>query len=289
MTFYNRAMKPKVFFTDTSAKNKKGLPEKLKILFNKLKLNNIIEKDDLCAVKTHFGEMGNSAFVQGFFIRTIIDEIKKFGGKPFLTDGNTLYKGSRGNSVDHLITALKNGFAYATVEAPLIIADGLNGFDYVNVKIEGKHFQEVKIGSAAYEADCLITVSHFKGHEMTGFGGAIKNVGMGLGSRGAKQQMHSDAIPEVIVDKCNGCEKCFDRCPKEAIKINSDKASINRDLCYSCGECVISCPHEAIEINWDTDESVMQEKIVEHLLGALKGKEQKLAFVNFLTNITPEC
>lgn len=282
-------MKPKVFFVDTSAKNKRGLPEKLKILFNKLNFGFVIEKDDLCAIKTHFGELGNSAFVQGFFLRVIVSEIKKLGGKPFLTDGNTLYKGSRGNAVDHLQTALKHGFAYATVEAPLIIADGLDGFDYKTVKIEGKHFEEVKIGSVAYQADALIAVSHFKGHEMTGFGGAIKNIGMGLGSRGAKQQMHSDALPEVIIDKCNGCEKCIEYCPTEAIKLNSSTASINRELCYSCGECTVSCPHEAIEINWNTDASVMQEKVVEHFLGVVKNKGKKVAYINFLTNITPDC
>jgi len=281
--------RPKVFFADTNAKNKKGLPEKLKIIFKKLNLGNHIEQNDLCAVKTHFGELGNSAFVQAFFLRTIVDEIKQLGGKPFLTDANTLYKGSRGNAVDHLQTALKHGFSYATVDAPVIIADGLNGFDYVSVKIDGKHFKEVKIGSSAFYADALIAVSHFKGHEMTGFGGAFKNIGMGLGARSAKQQMHSDAIPEVVVDKCTGCEKCVPYCPTEALKTEAKKAIINKELCYACGECTISCPHEAIEINWGTDPAIMQEKVVEHFLGAVKDKGKKLGYVNFLTNITPDC
>ena len=281
-------MQPKVFFAGTSGKNKRGLPEKLKLLFNKLNLGSVIEPEDLCAIKTHFGELGNSAFVQPMYLRIIVEELKRLGANPFLTDGSTLYKGSRGNAVDHIKTALKHGFSFATVDAPLIIADGLYGNDHVAVKIDGKHYKEVKIGSCAHHADALITISHFKGHEMTGFGGAIKNIGMGLGSRGAKQQMHSDALPEIIVDKCTVCEKCVPHCPTKAIKID-ETAKINRELCYSCGECTIMCPHEAIEINWETDEKIMQEKIIEHFLGAVENKKGKVGYINFLTNITPDC
>lgn len=277
-----------VYFCDTSAKNKKSLLDKVGQIAVKAGLSKLVSDDDLVAVKTHFGERGNTAFVPGIYLRRVVDQIKKAGGRPFLTDANTLYKGSRANAVDHIMTAYENGFSYASIGAPVIIADGLNGKDYREVRIKGNHFKEVKISSAVLSADAVVAVSHFKGHEMTGFGGALKNVGMGLGSRSAKQMMHSGAIPKVIDEKCTACKKCLKWCPKEAIII-SERAEIDREKCYSCGECTVTCPESAIAIEWETSAKDMHQKIVEHVAGALKGKEKKRFFINFLINITPDC
>jgi uncharacterized Fe-S center protein len=169
-------MPAKVYYTNLRTDSKAGLLDKMERLFKQAGLNKVIDEGDLVAVKLHFGELGNMAYIRPPYLRRLVQIIKKLGGKPFLTDANTLYRGSRSNGVDHLETAIANGFDYAVIGAPLIIADGLTGKDYVKVPIEGEHFREVNIGSAAYHADAMIVMTHFKGHELTGFGGAIKNL-----------------------------------------------------------------------------------------------------------------
>jgi len=279
-----------VYFSDVRAGKKRSLLDKTEALFDKAGFGDFIEKGDMVAVKVHFGERGNTAFVSPIFIRRIVNKIKACGGKPFLTDTSTLYVGSRANAVDHLTTAIENGFDYSVVGAPLVIADGLNGKDYFEVEIDGKHFKKTKIASGTYLADCLIAVSHFKGHEITGFGGALKNIGMGLGCRSAKQEMHSDVLPEVNPEICAGCKKCIKWCPAGAIKINIlGKAEIEREKCIGCGECTVTCPFQAIAINWETEPDVIQEKIAEYALGAVKNKIDKVGFFNFVMNITPDC
>ena len=277
-----------VYFANTSAKNKKSLLEKVEILAENAGIKNIIEKDELVAVKVHFGERGNTGFVSPIFVRRVVGKIKEAGGRPFVTDANTLYKGSRGNAVSHIETALQNGFSYTTVEAPIIISDGLNGHDYQEIKVNGKHHKSVKISSAAASADALVVISHFKGHEMAGFGGALKNIGMGLGSPGAKQVMHSDAKPKVNLEACTACKRCVKWCPKDAITI-SERAEIDPSKCYSCGECTVSCISNAISIEWGGDPNATTERIVEHAAGTMKGKQEKSLFFNFLMNITPDC
>jgi len=280
----------KVYFSDIRAEKKRSLLDKTEALFDKAGFGDFVEKGDMVAVKVHFGERGNSAFVSPIFIRRIVDKIKACGGRPFLTDAGTLYVGSRANAVDHLITAIENGFDYSVVGAPLVIADGLNGKDYFEVKINGKHFDKTKIASAAYLADCLIAVSHFKGHELTGFGGTLKNIGMGLGCRSAKQEMHSDVLPEVDPKICTGCKRCIGWCSVCAIEINAiGKAEIDHKKCIGCGECTVTCPLSAVAIHWEAEPDVIQEKIVEYAVGVLKNKVNKVGFFNFMMNVTPDC
>ncbi len=277
----------KVFFASTKTE-KQSFLEKVELIAKKAGINEIIKENDLVAVKTHFGEKGNTAFVPSFYVKKVIDLIKEKKGKPFLTDANTLYKGERSNAVDHLVIAYEHGFSYGSVGAPVIISDGLKGKDFRKVKIKGKHLDEVRISSNVLSADSFVAISHFKGHEMTGFGGAIKNVGMGLGSRSAKQVMHSGAKPHVNKDECTACGRCAEWCPVNAIKVN-DYSVINEKVCYSCGECTVTCQYNAIDIQWETSAKEMQEKIVEHMIGVLGEKKGKTLFLNFLINITPNC
>lgn len=282
-------MAAEVFFTDMRAKRGQSLLDKFEALLDRVGMQSIIKAGDLSAIKLHFGEKGNTAFIRPQFLRRVVDKVKTYGGKPFLTDANTLYVGSRANAVDHLTTAIENGFAYAVVGAPIVIADGLNGKDYVQVEINKKHFKDVKIASAAAHADAFIAVTHFKGHEATGFGGTLKNIGMGLGSRSGKQMMHSDVLPAVNPDKCTGCARCTHWCPADAIYIMEQKARIPEDACIGCGECTVTCPNHAIDINWKTDPDVIQEKIAEYTYGVLKDKQGKAVFVSFVTSVTPDC
>jgi uncharacterized Fe-S center protein len=280
-----------VWFAPMRSVKKVSLVKRAGSLLEKAGLADAIQKDDLVAVKLHFGEEGNTGFVQPVFLREVVARIKARGGRPFLTDANTLYRGQRSNSVDHLACAIHNGFSYATVDAPLVIADGLDGREAVDVAIEGfKHFESVRIGSAAVHADAMIAVTHVKGHEATGFGGAIKNVGMGLGCRSAKQRMHADFSPDVVAEKCTACARCVKWCPVDAIVIGPDRvAKVDFETCYGCGECVASCPFGAIDVCWKTTPEALQEKIVEHVAGAVSGKEGKIVYLSFITNVSPDC
>ncbi|WP_034629048.1 DUF362 domain-containing protein [Desulfotruncus alcoholivorax] len=277
-----------VFFADLRTNSKENLLDKLGRLCDRLQLKNIIAPKDLVALKIHFGETGNLAYVRPQFARLIVDKVRAAGGKPFLTDSNTLYVGSRANAVDHLETAIRNGFDFSVVNAPLVIADGLTGKEYISVPVNGKHFKDVKIGSAAYHANAIISITHFKGHELTGFGGVLKNLGMGLGSRSGKQMMHSDVLPKVNADKCIACGLCSEWCPATAINIE-EHASIDENVCWGCGECTVTCPEGAIKINWKSTPNIVQEKIVEYTLGVLKHKQNKSAHISFIMNVSPEC
>jgi uncharacterized Fe-S center protein len=281
-------MPAEVFFTDVRAKSGNNLLDKVGRLFDRAGLADLIRPQDLVAVKLHFGERGNLAFIRPQFVRQIVDRIRAAGGKPFLTDAGTLYVGSRANAVDHVETALANGFAYATVDAPVVIADGLKGHDYVTVPIGLKHFKEARVASAAYQADALIAVTHFKGHEATGFGGVLKNIGMGLGTRAAKQAMHSDVLPKVDPEKCVACGRCTEWCPAGAITVD-ETARIDPEKCMGCGECTITCIEGAVEISWKGESSTLQEKIAEYVYAVLKNKQGKAGFISFVVDVSPNC
>lgn len=281
-------MASSVFFANMRCEKGSSLLDKVDRLFMRARFDQLIAPDDLVAIKIHFGEKGNTEFIRPQFARRIVDRIKHYRGRPFLTDANTLYVGSRANAVDHLVTAVENGFDYAVVGAPVIIADGLLGKDYVTVAINKKRFAEVRISSALYHADAMIALSHFKGHEAVGFGGALKNIGMGGGSRSGKQQMHSDVLPEVRKERCEACAKCRRWCPAGAITIE-ETAVINYDVCIGCGECTVTCPNKAIRIQWKTEPHIIQEKIAEYALGVVQDKKGKVGFINFVMGVTPDC
>lgn len=284
-----------VYFGDMRTRKGASLPEKLEQMCRRLTLFKNLRKGELVAITLHFGERGNTGFVRPVYIRRIVDLIRNAGAKPFLTDANTLYRGERSNAVDHLNLAIEHGFSYATVNAPIIIADGLKGKDYVEVKVEGKYFEKVKIASAAFHADSLLSVAHVKGHMLFGFGGAIKNVGMGLGSRSGKQMMHADLVPKIVGKKCVGCGLCVEWCPTDSLSLVDRKgrevplSTLKKETCIGCGECVVTCPHEAIKISWSGAPQSVQEKTVEFAWAAINNKKEKTGAINFLMDISPDC
>lgn len=282
--------KSEVYFCDlySNAENK-NLLNSVRKLFEKAGFNSFIDKNDLVAIKLHFGEKGNTTYMNPIAVRQVVDKVKECGAKPFLTDTNTLYTGSRTNSIDHITTAIQNGFAYPVVDAPIIIADGIFSRNYENVKIGQKHFDEVKIGGEIYNSSSMIVMSHFKGHGMAGFGGVLKNLAMGCASAAGKQMQHSDVTPTVKDAKCVGGGKCVVSCPREAIKVIDKKANIDHDLCYGCGECPTVCPTRAINVQWESDESVFIEKMAEFAYGAVSNKEGRVGYISFIMNVTPLC
>jgi len=278
-----------VYFCNLRTSMKENLPAKLKRLMEAAGLNSIIAARNLVAIKVHFGEKGNAAFIRPILIRPIVDAVKDLGASPFLTDANTLYAGTRGNSVSHLITAMENGFAYSVVNAPLIIADGIRGASYATVKTGLDIIKTAYIGKEIAEAEVLISAAHFKGHELSGFGGTIKNVGMGCAARKGKLEQHSDLSPKVKKKKCIGCGECVSHCAQHAISLNEGKAGIDPEKCVGCGECILICPNGAIDVQWNADIPLFQKKMAEYTWSVLKGKREKSAFLNFLSHISPAC
>jgi len=282
-------MQSTVWFTDLSARPGKSLLDKTGNLLRAAGLSETIGPGDLTAVKLHFGEKGNTAFLRPIFVRKVVEEITAAGGKPFLTDTNTLYLGGRSNAVDHLRTAITNGFAYAVADAPIVIADGLRGESAVPVPVEGRIFREVSIGAGIVNADAMVVLTHFKGHELSGFGGAIKNLGMGCASRAGKLAQHSTVSPFVDPADCTGCETCIAHCPSGAISVLSAKAQIDPKACIGCADCIVVCPEHTVKIDWNEAAPTVQKKMVEHALGALKGKRDSTLFLTFVTQISPFC
>jgi hypothetical protein len=291
-------MKSSVFFSDLKVESKKTLLDKLDILLDRVDLKGKIHERDLVAVKLHFGEKGNTAFVRPIFLRRVVDRVKQYKGKPFLTDTNTLYIGNRSEAVSHLATAFENGFTDSVVNAPILIADGLRGNSAMKVRIDKPIFKTVSIAREIYMADGLITVTHFKGHELSGFGGALKNLGMGCSSREGKLSQHSNISPQVKKKACKGCEICLSWCPQSAISMASSGeetgtkpsvAFIDSKNCIGCGECILACPSSAIQIQWNESIPIFQKKMVEHAYGAVQKKKGKVLYLNFLTQISPAC
>lgn len=281
-------MAAKVYFVPFRGKGD-GLLQGVRKVLGRLKLEAMVRPGDLWAVKVHFGEEGNFTYLRPQFVRPIVERLRELGAKPFLTDTNTLYKGSRSDGVSHLETALRHGFTWEVTGAPVIIADGLKGTDTVMVPVPGEIYREVEVAKGIYEAHGMVVVSHFKGHDLAGFGGALKNLGMGCTGRRGKLSQHSEVAPKVNPRKCKGCGRCAEECPQGAIRLGGGRAEVDRRLCSGCGQCVVACPEKAVEVRWKRDAALFQKKMVEHALGALAGKEGKVLYLNFLLSVTPVC
>ena len=241
--------KSKVYYTDFRAKLGEGLPLKLQRLIRTAGIDQIDMEGKFVAIKMHFGELGNLGFLRPNYARAVADVVKSLGGKPFLTDCNTLYPGSRKNALEHLYCAWENGFTPMTVGCPILIGDGLKGTDDVEVPVEGgEYVKAAKIGRAVMDADIFISLSHFKGHEMTGFGGAIKNIGMGCGSRAGKKEQHSNGKPVINADACRGCKRCLHECANNGLHFDeaTRKMQVVTENCVGCGRCVGACNFDAI-------------------------------------------
>ena len=280
--------KSKVYFTDLSCNANENLMQKLRRLCIKAGIKDIDFENQLTAIKMHFGEPGNLAYLRPNYARAVCDLVKELGGKPFLTDCNTLYVGGRKNALEHLDSAYQNGFNPFATGVQVIIADGLKGTDETIVPINQKWVKEAKIGHALMDADVVISLTHFKGHESTGFGGALKNLGMGGGSRAGKMEQHCDSKPEVSADKCRGCGTCQKICAHGALSLDENrKMHIDTDKCVGCGRCIGMCPFDAIEPIWGQANDVLNEKIAEYSYAVVHGRPS--FHISLAIDISPLC
>lgn len=280
--------KANVYFTTFKATEHENLLQKLHRLMKTAGFEKIDFTDKYAAIKIHFGEYGNLAFLRPNYARVVADYVKELGGKPFLTDCNTLYVGSRKNALDHLETAYINGFSPYQTGCHVIIGDGLKGTDETLVPIDGEYVKEAKIGHAIMDADVFISLTHFKGHEMAGFGGALKNIGMGCGSRAGKMEMHNDGKPVVAdPDGCIGCGSCQRICAHEAPIIENGKARIDHDRCVGCGRCLAVCPKDVIQPSSGSSVKSLNCKMAEYSLAVCKGRPH--FHVSLICDVSPNC
>ncbi len=281
--------KAKVYFTDfRTTAGGLSLPQKLQKLMKRAGIGSIDFQNQFAAIKIHFGEPGNISYLRPNYAKAVADVVKELGGRPFLTDCNTLYVGRRKHALEHIDSAYENGFNPFATGCHVIIADGLKGTDeaYVPVPV-GELVQEAKIGRALMDADIIISLSHFKGHEMAGFGGAIKNIGMGGGSRAGKMEMHNDGTPRVSQKKCIGCGRCVKICAHGAPSIIDKKASIDVAKCVGCGRCLGTCPVDAIHAINDASLENLNKKMAEYAWAVLHDRPS--FHISLIVDVSPYC
>ena len=283
--------KSKVYFTDFRTKaNGDGLPTKLKKLMKKAGIANLDLEGKFVAIKLHFGELGNISYLRPNYARAVVDVVKELGGKPFLTDCNTMYPGSRKNALEHLYCAWENGFTPLTVGCPILIGDGLKGTDDIEVPVEGgEYVQKAKIGRAIMDADVFISLTHFKGHEMTGFGGAIKNIGMGCGSRAGKTEQHISGQPVIDPSMCRGCKKCMAQCANNGLVFDdtTKKMHIDKEHCVGCGRCLGACNFDAINFENFHAPQLLNRKMAEYAKAVVDGRPQ--FHISLVVDVSPNC
>ena len=281
-------MASKVYFTNFCTKGGESLPKKLARLILTAGIDQIDFQDKFVAIKIHFGEMGNMAYLRPGYAKVLVDIIKDLGGKPFLTDANTMYVGSRKNALDHIETAYVNGFTPYSTGCHVIIADGLKGTDEVSVPVvNGEYVKEAKIGRAVMDADIIISLNHFKGHEEAGFGGALKNLGMGCGSAAGKRDMHDACRPVVDREKCVACGACRDICAHDAPNLKDGVMFIDWNKCAGCGRCIDTCPVKAIEPDDHNAALMLNYKIAEYAKAVVDGRPQ--FHISLVRDVSPYC
>lgn len=282
-------MSSKVYFCDFRTYSEVSRLEKFENLIDKAGLGTIDFKDKFVAIKLHFGEFGNLAFIRHQYVACLAKYIKERGGKVFLTDCNTLYTGSRTNALDHLDTAIANGFNQASMPGVnVIIADGIKGTDEVDVPVEGAVYcPTAKIGRAVVDADIIISLTHFKGHEEACFGGTMKNLGMGCGSRAGKKDMHTSMKPKYDAGKCIGCKKCASVCAHAAQTFDNKKMVFDEEKCAGCGRCIEFCPTGALSVHSDADVLTLNRKVAEYTKAVINGKPN--FHVSLVCDVSPYC
>jgi uncharacterized Fe-S center protein len=280
--------KSMVYFTNLRATPSLNLLQKLEKLIKEAGIEQIDFNKKYTSIKLHFGEPGNLSFLRPNFAKVVVDVVKSLGGKPFLTDCNTLYVGRRKDALEHMDAAYENGYNPFTLGCHIVIADGIKGTDEAYIPINCEFVKEAKIGRAIADSDILISLNHFKGHELTGFGGAIKNIGMGAGSRAGKMEMHNSGKPSVNEKRCKACGKCALNCAHGAISFeNNGIAYISHDTCSGCGRCIGACSFDAIHAEWDEANDTVCKKIAEYAYAVIKDKPS--FHINIVIDVSPFC
>ncbi len=279
----------KVFFWNLRASRKMPFDLRIKKLLKKLELGAMLDPGMLTAVKIHFGEGGTTGFISPLWIKPIVEFVKKAGARPFLTDTNTLYIGNRGEAVSHHLQAAIHGFDPNILGAPVIIADGLKSRNERKINYQGKTLREFYLAGDIVDCDFLVNVSHFKGHELAGFGGALKNLAMGCATRQGKMHQHCGLGPKVDLKNCRGCGMCVEICAPGALVLDDGKVKLDLEKCVGCASCFLSCKTGCLQINWTTEIKEFLERMTEYAGAVLNLKKKLCVHINYVFNVTPDC
>lgn len=265
------------------------LSRRMGLVYHRLGPENLIKKGDLTAIKIHFGEQGTTGYIKPAWLTAVVDDFKKRKVKAFWTDTNTLYVGHRSNAVEHLQLAQGHGFSLERTRLPVLIADGLIGRDIRDFAVDLPRIKTAKIARTFSESDALLCLSHFTGHILTGFGAALKNLGMGCASRQGKLDQHSDVHPWIDKKKCIKCLRCLPGCPTGALQEMKKSVIIQDKICIGCGECLVLCRNDAVRMQWDREDGRVQEKIAEYALSVHRLFKGKTLYINVILDITKDC
>jgi len=282
-------MGSKVYFIRASVNDgEKVISEKARRLFKAGGFAGCFKENDFTAVKVHVGEDSNNTYLTASCIKGLVEELLLLKTKPFVTDTTTLYAGRRHDAIDHTILAAEHGFSFDGLGIPFIVPDGLFGTAETAVKINGQLNKEVFIAYDITRCQSILSIAHVTGHVAACLGATLKTLGMGCASKKGKMKQHA-ALKLSITKGCTHCGVCFNYCPADAITLDDVKAHIDQDKCISCAECMAVCRFGAVKCNWGPESKVLQKSIAEYALGALKGKEKKAAFFDFLLSVTKDC
>lgn len=280
----------RVFFWDLGTTRHASFEVKLRGLLKAARIGAHLQSKDLTAVKIHFGERGSTSFISPLWLGPILSFLRKCGARPFLTDTNTLYSGSRGNGVSHALLAREHGFDAAVLRTPVVIADGIRGTHEIEVPLDGRRFRTCYLAGEIAAADAMLTCSHFTGHHLAGFAGALKNLAMGCASKRGKMQQHSTTGPVVRPEKCRGCGACHRVCPTGALVREEERTTgLLSELCTGCAQCLAVCPEDALRPGWDCGGRDFLEGMGDYAAAALSLFQNPVLHLNFLLRITPEC
>jgi uncharacterized Fe-S center protein len=283
-------MDSKVYFIPAlGQEDPESLSEKSVKLFKALNIGDMIERESFVALKIHFGEKKNAGYIKPHWLSGVINQVRKRTSRAFFSDTNTLYVGNRSNSIEHIRLAREHGFSLEATGIPVLIADGLIGRDDDEILVDLPRIKTAKIASAYLNTDVLLCLTHFTGHLLTGFGAAIKNLGMGCASRAGKLEQHADVHPSIDPEVCTNCGICLDYCSADAIEQTDESAFIMDEKCIGCGECLVVCNTGAVKMRWDEDSIRVQEKMAEYAYSLYKRFQGKIAFLNFLIYVTKDC
>jgi uncharacterized Fe-S center protein len=262
----------------------------LRTLFSEVA--NAVSAGDSVAVKVHMGEYGNSAYLRPPIVHRVCDLIKEAGGKPFVTDTTTLYPARRFTASQYLATAAFNGFTEESLGAPVVIADGEQGYDgewvYMPKQMPDCSLDRIKIARGIFDADSMIVLSHLKGHELSGFGGSIKNVAMGCVTKESKAAQHRVNRGVIDLSKCTGCGQCVEACAFEALSLLEEKMVRDEEKCMNCNYCLYTCSEGVFSLPPQAKE-VFQVYLAHAAAGVLSCFCSKVAFINFIQDVTPLC
>lgn len=282
-------MASKVYFIKCSTSDgEQVISEKARKLFKAGGFASCFEENDFTAVKVHVGEDGNNTYIKAPYIKGLVDELLALKTKPFVADTNTLYRGRRHNAIDHAILAAEHGFCLEGLGIPFIVTDGLFGTSEIAVKVNGQLNKEVFVAYDIARCQSILSVAHVTGHCAACLGATLKTLGMGCASAKGKMKQHS-ALTVNIGDDCQGCGECVEYCPADAISLDDVKAHIDQDKCIGCAECLAVCRFDAVKYKWGEEGEELQKCMAEYALGALKGKENKAVFFNFIISVTKDC